>query len=103
VFGQIPETALTDKEYPTKKLKVKKPARPVYPRTLMGTNVEEKVQVKFVVGPDGNPLNPSVVSVKHKDFEASAIQAVALMSLRAAAEGRQAGLCRGNHHARVHQ
>ncbi|HVS53417.1 MAG TPA: energy transducer TonB [Opitutaceae bacterium] len=81
VFVALPETALTDKEFPTKKLKVKKPARPQYPRALAGSDVDEKVQVKFVVGPDGAPLNPTIATPpKHKEFESAAIQAVALMS-----------------------
>jgi TonB family protein len=80
VFVTLSEPALTDKDFPTKKLKVKKPARPVYPRALMGTDTEEKVQVKFVVAPDGTTLNPQVVGAKHKEFEAPAIQAVALMA-----------------------
>lgn len=80
VFAALPEPALTDKDYPTKKLKVKKPARPIYPRALAGSDIEEKVQVKFVVAPDGTTLNPTVVGAKHKEFEAPAIQAVALMS-----------------------
>jgi TonB family protein len=81
VFAAVPETPLTDKEFPTKKLKVKRPVRPQYPRALMGSNPEEKVQVKFVVDPEGNTLNPSIITPpKNKEFEAAAIQAVALMS-----------------------
>lgn len=80
VFVALPETALTEKEFPTKKLKVKKPARPIYPRALAGSDVTEKVQVKFVVAPDGTTLNPEVVGAKHKEFEFPALQAVAMMS-----------------------
>jgi protein TonB len=81
VFTALAEPALTDKDFPTKKLKVKRPARPQYPRALMSSGVAEKVQVKFVVAPDGTTLNPALVSPpKHKEFEAPAIQAVALMS-----------------------
>src|SRR4051812_39351377 len=81
VFVQLSEPALTDKDFPTKKLKVKKAARTVYPRSLIGSGATEKVQVKFVVAPDGSTLNPVVVSPpKHKEFEPAAIQAVALMS-----------------------
>jgi TonB family protein len=80
VFVALTDPVLTDKDFPAKKLKVKKAARPVYPRALAGSGVEEKVQVKFVVAPDGTTLNPAVVSAKHKEFEPAAIQAVALMS-----------------------
>lgn len=77
VFVALPEPALTDKEFPTKKLKVKQPARaPQLPRNM---NAEEKVQVKLVVAPDGTTLNPAVVNLKHKDLEMPAIQAVAMM------------------------
>jgi TonB family protein len=79
VFAALPETALTDKEFPTKKLKVKRAAHPVYPRG-MASGVEEKVLVKFVVAPDGATLNPEVVGAKHKEFELPALQAVAQMA-----------------------
>ena len=46
-----------------------------------GNFIEEKVQVKFVVAPDGTTLNPALAAPpKHKEFEPAAIQAVALMS-----------------------
>jgi TonB family protein len=81
VFVALTEPALTDKEFPTKKLKVKRAARPAMPRSLAGSDLEEKVQVKFVVAPDGNTLNPTVVAPpKHKELENAAIEAVALMS-----------------------
>jgi TonB family protein len=80
VFAALPETALTDKEFPTKKLKVKHAARPAYPRAMAASGVEEKVLVKFVVAPDGATLNPAVVGAKHKEFEMPALQAVAQMT-----------------------
>ena len=80
VFVALTEPALTEKEFPAKKLKVKRPARPMYPRGLAASGIEENVQVKLVVAPDGTTLNPKVVAAKHKEFEAPAVQAVALMS-----------------------
>lgn len=80
VFRELPEPAVAEKDFPAKKLKVKRPARPTYPRALMGSNVEEKVQVRLVVAPDGTTLNPRVVGAKHKEFEGPALVAVALMS-----------------------
>jgi len=59
---------------------VKKAARPIYPRALVGSDTEEKVTVKFVIAPDGTTLNPEVVGAKHKEFEIPAMQAVALMT-----------------------
>jgi TonB family protein len=80
VFAAIAEPVLTEKEFPAKKLKVKRPARPMYPRALASSGVEENVQVRFIVAPDGTTLNPKVVAAKHREFEAPAVQAVALMS-----------------------
>ncbi len=79
VFVTLPEAAVSLKDYGAK-LKVKKNARVMYPRALAGSGTEEKVQVKFVVGPDGSTFNPSVLGAKHKEFEFPAMQAVALMS-----------------------
>lgn len=79
VFVELPEPALGEKDFPARKLKVRQPARPQYPRALMAAGVEEKIQVKLVVAPDGSTLNPSVVSTKHKEFEEPAMVAAALM------------------------
>jgi TonB family protein len=79
VFATLPEPALNQKDFGGK-LKVKKSARLVYPRALVGSDVEEKVQVNFVVAPDGTTLNPSVIGVKHKEFEIPALQAAAQMT-----------------------
>jgi hypothetical protein len=80
VFVALPEPAVSDKDFPAKKLKIKKAARLNYPRALMNSDVEEKVSVKFVVAPDGMTLNPQVIGAKHKEFEVPAIQAIAAMS-----------------------
>jgi TonB family protein len=76
VFTALPEPALAQKDFGGK-LKVKKDARPAYPRALMGSNLEEKVTVKFVIAPDGSTLNPAVVGLKHKEFEGPALQTIA--------------------------
>jgi TonB family protein len=81
VFVALSEPVLGEKDFPAKKLKVKRAARPTVPRSLAGGEIDEKVQVKLVVAPDGSTLNPSVVGTpKHKELENAAIQAVALMS-----------------------
>ena len=79
VFVALTEPVLAQKEFGGK-LKVKRDARPIYPRALAGSDVEEKVTVKFVVAPDGTTLNPVVVGAKHKEFEGPAMQAIAQMS-----------------------
>ena len=78
VFVTLAEPALTQKDYGSK-LKVKKPARPVYPRGATGDS-DVTVQVKFVIGPDGSTLNPAVVGTVPKEFVSPALQAVALMA-----------------------
>ncbi len=75
VFVALPAPALTQQEFGGK-LKVKTPARPQYPR-IRGERSNEKVEVKFVVGPDGLTLNPTVVGTPRKEFGPAAIQAVA--------------------------
>lgn len=80
VFVALSEPAVSEKDFPAKKLKVKQPARPMLPRALAASGVEEKVLVKFVVSPQGKPLNPTVAApAKHKELEPAAIEAVALM------------------------
>lgn len=78
----FPETAVSEKDFPAKKLKAKRPARGMIPPSLARAEIDEKVQVKFVVSPEGLPLNPTVPAggAKHKELEPAAIQAVALMS-----------------------
>lgn len=78
----LPEPAVNEKDFPAKKLKVKRPARGRVPGSLAGSEIDEKVQVKLVVAPDGSTLNPTVPAgvAKHKELESPAIQAVALMS-----------------------
>lgn len=81
VWVAVSEPTVSEKDFPAKKLKVKRPARTAIPRSLAAANVDEKVMVKFVVGPDGRTFNPAVAApAKHKELEPLAIEAVALMS-----------------------
>jgi TonB family protein len=80
-LASLPETPVSEKDFPAKKLKAKRPARAMIPPSLARADIDEKVQVKFVVSPEGLPLNPSIgAEAKHKELEPAAIQAVALMS-----------------------
>ena len=79
VFVTLPEPALTQKDYGAK-LKVKRPARPVYPRGIAGPGSDVTVQVSFVVAPDGLTLNPSVTGKPPAEFVAPALLAVAQMT-----------------------
>ena len=79
VFMALPEPALTQKDY-GKKLKVTRPARPVYPRGMAGPSRDVTVQVNFIVAPDGRTLNPSVAGNPPPEFVAPALLAVAQMA-----------------------
>ncbi len=80
VFVDLPQPPVGEKDFPARKLKVNKPAKPVIPRALAGTDLDEKVRVKFVIAPDGSTLNPVALDAKHKELEGPAVSAVALMS-----------------------
>jgi TonB family protein len=80
VFVDLPQPPVSEKDFPAKKLKVTKAAKPVIPPALAGTGLDEKVQVKFVIAPDGSTLNPIALDAKHKELEGLAVVAVALMS-----------------------
>ena len=79
VFAALPEPALTLKDYGSK-LKVKRAARPVYPRGVANADSDVTVTVNFVVAPDGTTLNPVVAANTPKDFVIPAQQAIALMA-----------------------
>lgn len=83
VFSELPEPALSDKDFPAKKLKVKRPSRGMYPRNYRDTDKEQTVQVKLIVAPDGRTLNPSVVGTPPKELVLPAMQAAALMAYEA--------------------
>ncbi|OHE88253.1 MAG: hypothetical protein A3G75_15285 [Verrucomicrobia bacterium RIFCSPLOWO2_12_FULL_64_8] len=75
VFLKLTEPALSQKDY-GKKLKVKKNAAPEYPRQLRGKAVDAKVEVQFVVAPDGTTVNPKIVGDVRKEFVTPSINAV---------------------------
>lgn len=79
VFAPLPEAALSLKDYGSK-LKVKRPARPMYPRGQAGPGRDVDVQVNFVVAPDGRTLNPVVTGNPPKEFVLPALMAVAQMA-----------------------
>jgi TonB family protein len=74
VFQEIPDRVLSPKEY-GRKLKAKKPPRPVYPAAAKGA--QASVQVKFVVAPDGSTLNPEILGKPPREFLLPAVLAVA--------------------------
>jgi len=76
VYVDLTETVLDDKTY-GKKLKLKDDVPPVYPRTLLRSRVEEKVQVSFVIAPNGTTLNPVIVGKPRKEFILPALAAIA--------------------------
>lgn len=89
VFVALPDLPLTAKEYGAK-LKVKRPARPFYPRGVAGQGRDVTVQVTFVVAPDGSTLNPSVTGSPPKEFVAPALLAVAQMAYEPLAKNGKA-------------
>jgi TonB family protein len=79
VYQQLPEPALTQKEYKSK-LKVKAKARPAYPKALAKSGLKEDVKVKFVVTPEGTVVNPQFDKEPHVQLLVPSIAAVAMMS-----------------------
>jgi TonB family protein len=76
VFITIEEPVLTEKEY-GKKLKEKTKAVAQYPRNLLRSGITEKVEVEFVVAPDGTTLNPKIAKKPaQQEFSNSAITAI---------------------------
>ena len=76
VYTTIDEPVLTDKEY-GKKLKEKTKAVPQYPRNLLRSGITEKVEVEFVVAPDGTTLNPKIAKKPaQQEFTNAAIAAI---------------------------
>lgn len=74
VFQEVPERVLSQKEY-GKRPKPTKPLRPPYPAALKGKQL--KVDVQFVIAPDGSTLNPEVLGTPRKEVVLPAIFAVA--------------------------
>lgn len=87
VFQKLATPALTQAEFGGK-LKVKKQARPMYPR-IRGEHPDTKVEVKFVVSPDGKTVNPTIVGEPKKEFIEPAIMAVSQMQYDAPTKNGQ--------------
>jgi len=75
VFVTISDPVLSQKDGP--KLKPKKDFASVYSRPIDGKDVDQTVQVDFVVAPDGTTLNPKIVGSPPKDFELGSLLTVA--------------------------
>lgn len=73
VFQPILVHVYSQKEY-GKRLRTTKPPRPRYPPDGKG---EEKVEVKYVVAPDGTTVNPEIVGSPRPEFILPAILAIA--------------------------
>ena len=50
--------------------------QPVYPFSLRLSGIKGKVVVEFIVDPQGNVIQPSVIESSHPDFEAPTIEAL---------------------------
>ena len=77
VFVSLTEPVLGEADFPAKKLKVKRPITAIFPPGYRPKNPEETMQVKFVVGPDGQTFNPTVINSKNKELDMYAMFAVA--------------------------
>ncbi len=75
VFVKISDPVLSQKDGP--KLKPKKDFTSVYSRPIDGKDVDQTVQVDFIVAPDGTTLNPKIVGSPPKDFELGSLLTVA--------------------------
>lgn len=73
VFQPILVHVYSQNEY-GKRLRTTKPPRPRYPPDGKG---EEKVEVKYVVAPDGTTVNPEIVGSPRPEFILPAILAIA--------------------------
>jgi TonB family protein len=76
VFLKLTEPVVSQKDF-GRAPKVAKDARLVYPKALAGSKTEEKVQVQFVVAPDGTTVNPKIVGKPRMEFAFPALMAVA--------------------------
>jgi TonB family protein len=73
VFAQPEGPVLTLKDFGGK-LKEKTKVNPIYPRSLARSGVTEKVEVEFVVAPDGTTINPKITKkTEHPEFINAAI------------------------------
>jgi protein TonB len=62
-------------------------ARPEYPAEMRRNRVSGEVQVGFVIDPDGNARDPRVLRSTHREFEASALDAVLRSKFNAGKKG----------------
>jgi len=76
VFLKLTEPVVSQKDYGRDPTMVKD-ARLVYPKALAGSKVEEKVEVQFVVAPDGTTVNPKILGKPRMEFAFPALMAVA--------------------------
>jgi len=89
VYTTIDEPVLSDKEY-GKKLKEKNKAEAQYPRNLLRSGITEKVEVEFVVAPDGTTLTPRSQKNRLNRNSPMRRSLPSCRRLRAADQGRQA-------------
>ena len=66
----VPAESLPRIPEPTKR------AWPRYPEELRGTRTKGSAVLSFVIGPDGRPINPEVISTTHPSFELPAVLSV---------------------------
>ena len=76
VFLKLTEPVVSQKDF-GREPKVAKEAPLFYPKALVGSKVAEKVQVQFVVAPDGTTVNPKIVGKPRMEFTFPALMAVA--------------------------
>jgi TonB family protein len=75
VFQPVSGPVLSVKEF-GKRPKPQKPIQAVYPKGLAGSRIEETVEVRFVIAPDGTTINPDVNSGTRKELVVPAFAAV---------------------------
>lgn len=88
VFVELPQPAIPQAQYGAK-LKVKREPNLSYPRNVRGDRKDERVEVKFVIAPDGTTLNPEVVGSPRKEFVTPALIAIANTHYEPVAKGGQ--------------
>ena len=81
LYQAIPEPVLAQKEF-GKRLKVVQKIVPKYPPALLRqrVRVDEKIEVRFVVGPDGRTYNPEILGKPRREFALPTLAAIASAS-----------------------
>ena len=78
VFQELPEKPIAASAYRGSVVPLNQP--PItYPSQHAGSGEAHTVEVAFVIGPDGRPLNPTVLGEVPPDFAATAIMHVAAL------------------------